>query len=63
VVHVPVLIFLQAWLVASGGGRWQPDLPNIAVGVLIAASMLAYATLIAFATEWRTDFVRRKLFG
>jgi peptidoglycan/LPS O-acetylase OafA/YrhL len=60
-VHLPVLVFLQAWLVSMGGGRWQPDLPHLAAGAGIALAMIAYAAVFGAFTEARTETARRWL--
>ena len=57
-VHLPIVVFLQAWLVSEGGTRWQPDFVHLAAGAGIALALIAYAALFGAFTEARTDRVR-----
>lgn len=56
-VHLPLLVFLQAWLV--GTARWQPDSPHLLRLAGIIVAVFAYALLVSRFTEARTDDVRR----
>ena len=57
VTHVPALVLLAAW--AARDQRWQPDAHHLLLGAVIMAVLLAYAWLVAWGTEFRTDQVRR----
>jgi peptidoglycan/LPS O-acetylase OafA/YrhL len=56
VVHLPILIFLQSWLLSRS--RWSPDLLHVCAGIGIAGLVLAYALLVAAVTEDKTDTFR-----
>ncbi|MHB8731309.1 MAG: acyltransferase family protein [bacterium] len=56
-VHLPLLVFLQAWLVRSA--RWQPDAAHLARLAGIVLLVFAYAFAVSRLTEARTDDVRR----
>jgi len=56
-VHLPLLVFLQAWLV--GSARWQPDPAHLLRLAGIVLVVFAYAFVISRVTEARTDDVRR----
>lgn len=56
-VHLPLLVFLQAWLV--GTARWQPDVPHLLRLAGIVVIVFVYALLVSRFTEARTDDVRR----
>jgi peptidoglycan/LPS O-acetylase OafA/YrhL len=53
-VHLPVLIFLHAAVIWSGGVRWQPDLAHGLAGIGIAVLMVGYAWTLSQLTEART---------
>lgn len=57
IVHVPFVLFLTA--VFLGNQRWMPDGQHIFKGLAILAVTLLYANLVAAATEFRTDSIRR----
>lgn len=61
VVHVPFVLFLTAWFL--GTRRWVPDAQHILAGLAILAGTLVYANLVAAATEFRTDSIRRWVEG
>jgi len=56
-VHLPVLVFLRAWLVP--GTPWTPSADVIALGLALAAVAALYAYGIASVTEAHTERVRR----
>ncbi len=60
-VHVPVLVFLTAWL--CGSARWAPDPPHLAAGLAVLAGVFAYAYGLASVTEAHTQGLRRWLGG
>lgn len=57
IVHVPFVLFLTG--VFLGDRRWVPDGQHILKGLAILAVTLLYANLVAAATEFRTDSIRR----
>jgi peptidoglycan/LPS O-acetylase OafA/YrhL len=57
VVHVPFLFFMAA--LGPRDGRWAPTAPHVLVALGMLAATLAYAYAVAWATEFRTDTVRR----
>jgi peptidoglycan/LPS O-acetylase OafA/YrhL len=59
VVHLPALVFISAWLVPQR--RWQPDGVHVAIVVGLGLCALAYASVIARMTEYRTDAVRARV--
>lgn len=59
--HFPVRNFLLALRDHLGMAPWQPGAGSLLPGVLVAAGIMAYAWLVALATEFRTDVVRRAL--
>jgi peptidoglycan/LPS O-acetylase OafA/YrhL len=56
VAHLPVLVWLRAWL--APGRPWDPTPAAIAIGLLIAGSVLVYSAALARMTEAHTDRVR-----
>lgn len=60
-VHLPVLVFIEAAVVKSGGGRWQPDLRHGALALGLAALVLLYAWALSRFTEARTHQLARYL--
>jgi peptidoglycan/LPS O-acetylase OafA/YrhL len=56
-VHLPLLVFLRAWLVPST--PWSPTPSRIAAALGITIMAATYAYGLAAATERRTDGVRR----
>jgi cell division protein FtsW (lipid II flippase) len=61
VAHTPILIFLAA--VLAGDTRWLPGVKASLVALAALLLILAYAWLLAFLTEFRTDRVRAWLEG
>ena len=61
--HLPPLVFGAAAIAAMGGGRWQPELGNLAIGTAVALVILVYAFALSRTTEARTDAFRRRLSG
>jgi peptidoglycan/LPS O-acetylase OafA/YrhL len=59
VVHMPFLTFLRAALIPAE--PWGPSALAVATGAVITAAAVAYAMLIWFCTEARTDVVRNAL--
>jgi peptidoglycan/LPS O-acetylase OafA/YrhL len=57
VVHMPFLLLLAAMTVHSN--RWSPSFPNLTIGLCELALTILYAFLVARATEFHTDQVRR----
>jgi peptidoglycan/LPS O-acetylase OafA/YrhL len=56
VVHIPLLVFLQAAFVA--GRPWQPTPFFVALAILLSLTCIGYAFVIAQMTEARTPVVR-----
>jgi peptidoglycan/LPS O-acetylase OafA/YrhL len=56
-VHLPVLIFCQAWLITNS--RWQTDLFHISTGIILLITVNLYAFAIAQITEAKTEQVRK----
>jgi peptidoglycan/LPS O-acetylase OafA/YrhL len=56
VVHMPLLAFVAAYCV--GASRWQPTPMHLLEALTILALTVAYAFVIAYFTEFRTDRVR-----
>jgi peptidoglycan/LPS O-acetylase OafA/YrhL len=56
VVHLPFILCLTALIL--GVQRFVPDIAHVAAGLAILVVSLAYAWLIASATEFHTDQVR-----
>lgn len=61
VVHLPLLVFLRAWVVP--GEPWTPSLSSIGGGCAIALLALTYAWGVAWLTESRTAAIRRVVDG
>lgn len=59
VVHVPLLVFLKAWL--GGHAQWQPSARTIALATALTLGCLVYSHVVAQLTEARTDGVRRRI--
>ena len=59
-IHVPVLIFLNAFLLGQRA-RWQPTPQHLAEGILLAACVILYTYAIWSVTEARTGWVRAKI--
>lgn len=59
-IHVPVLVFLNA-LIIRQGGRWQPSGLHLGAGVLVAGAVFLYTYGIWYFTEARTAQVRAKV--
>lgn len=59
-IHVPVLIFLNA-LIIRQGGRWQPTAGHILLGACVVALVFSYTYGIWYLTEAQTSQVRRKV--
>ena len=57
-VHVPLLVFLTAWM---GGRRWLPSLSSLGYTAAIFVLVLAYAWVVYFCFERNTDAMRRWL--
>ena len=57
IVHLPLLVFLRAWLVR--GAPWQPDLRHAAAACAIFGLTVGYAFVVARFTEQRTGLVRQ----
>lgn len=57
VVHLPFLILISAVLLH--GGRWKPDAAHLAMGTALLLLAVAYAYVVGWLTEFRTDKVRR----
>ncbi len=61
-VHVPLLVFLSAWIIRRGV-LWQPDAKHLAAAVGIGALIMLYTCLIWRFTEARTEEIRRVIAG
>jgi peptidoglycan/LPS O-acetylase OafA/YrhL len=61
VLHMPLLVFLHAWVYEMEGAKWQPDLAHAAIALVIAAGVILYALAVASVTEFHTDEVRRSV--
>jgi peptidoglycan/LPS O-acetylase OafA/YrhL len=59
VVHLPVIVFLRAWLVP--GAPWLPTPAHIGWSALILVAVVAYSWAIARLAEARTPLVRNWL--
>lgn len=59
-IHVPVLVFLNA-LIVRQGSRWQPSGLHLGAGVLVAGIVFLYTYGIWYFTEARTSQVRAKV--
>lgn len=57
VVHFPFALLIASLIL--GDRRWVPDTRHILAGLGILAVTLVYANLVAAATEFRTDSIRR----
>jgi peptidoglycan/LPS O-acetylase OafA/YrhL len=57
VLHFPLLLFLRAWLVPAQ--RWEPDLPHLGYGVVIAVAVLGFAWFVSIFTEGKTRIARQ----
>ncbi len=57
VVHLPLLVFLRAWLAPNE--PWAPTARLIGLGCAIAGLAMIYASAVASLTERRTGAVRR----
>ncbi len=58
-VHLPLLVFLRAWLVP--GEPWTPDARSLALSGIVAGVAFAYAWLLARLFESRTPLAREWL--
>ncbi len=58
-VHMPLLFLLRQCFLTSE--RWQPDMLHFLLSVLIAASVIFFAQIVARLTEYRTDALRKAL--
>jgi peptidoglycan/LPS O-acetylase OafA/YrhL len=56
VLHFPLLLFLRAWIVPSK--RWQPDAAHLFRALIVGATVLGFAWLVAVFTENKTHLVR-----
>jgi peptidoglycan/LPS O-acetylase OafA/YrhL len=56
VLHFPLLLFLRAWIVPSK--RWQPDAAHLFCALIVGATVLGFAWLVAVFTENKTHLVR-----
>lgn len=57
VTHVPLLVLLAAW--AERDRRWAPDAAHLLLATGLLSLVLGFAWAVAWATEFRTDSVRR----
>jgi peptidoglycan/LPS O-acetylase OafA/YrhL len=57
-VHMPLLVFLTAWLRAT---RWQPSGMHVIVGSLIVGFVYSCSQCLYWVFEFRTDYFRAKL--
>ena len=62
-VHLPLLVFLEAAVVWNSGTRWQPDATHAAIASGIALFAIAYAFLISRVTEAHTAKVAAYFLG
>jgi peptidoglycan/LPS O-acetylase OafA/YrhL len=58
-VHLPALVFLVA--LVQGDSRWYPTPIYLLAGACLLVTVLGYAYLLAFLTEFRTDKLRIRL--
>ncbi len=56
-VHMPFLFFLGGLLVQET--RWRPSLPTVAFAFVLWMAALIYAWIVAAATEFRVDDVKK----
>jgi len=63
VLHMPLLVFIHAWVYQSEGVKWQPDAAHAAAALVIAIGVVLYALAVASVTEFHTDRVRRYVRG
>jgi peptidoglycan/LPS O-acetylase OafA/YrhL len=61
--HTPLLVFIASLLFRSNSTRWEPDLPHLSVGALIALLVALYCLFGWYCTERRTKDVRALLAG
>jgi peptidoglycan/LPS O-acetylase OafA/YrhL len=59
VLHMPLLVFLHAWVYQLEGTKWEPDLQHAAIAAAIGLGVILYALAVASITEFHTDKVRR----
>ena len=57
--HTPVLVLLTSLIV--GDSRWYPSVRTLLFGLGLLVAVLAYAWVLAFLTEFRTDAVRGRI--
>jgi peptidoglycan/LPS O-acetylase OafA/YrhL len=57
-IHLPILAFVAAALIARPERRWQPDQAHLAKGVLVVLAIVLIAWVFATFTEMNTDRVR-----
>lgn len=58
--HVPLLVFLNAWLLGEHS-RWQPTTRYYAVSLFLGLMTLSYVFLVWRLTEAKTERVRQRL--
>ncbi|MEK8126938.1 acyltransferase [Paenibacillus filicis] len=56
--HYPVVNFIRVWLGDGKWGTWNPDLPHLLLGLVIAAAICLYAWMLSLVTEAKTAEVR-----
>ncbi len=59
VVHLPLLVFMRAWLVPER--PWTASPAAVSMGLLIAATTFLYAVAFAALTEARTSAIKRRV--
>lgn len=61
--HLPALVLLRQALMNDAVSRWSLSLGSLLAGLVIFLAVVAYAHCLATVCEFRTNFVRDKLFG
>ena len=59
VVHLPLIVFISAWILRSG--RWNPDWFHLTLGLLVLMTGVLYAAAVAHFTEANTAAIRTRV--
>jgi peptidoglycan/LPS O-acetylase OafA/YrhL len=57
-VHMPLLVFLQAWIIGPAGAKWQVAPLNLTYYLLLMVIALLYAYAVSWLTERHTEHLR-----
>jgi peptidoglycan/LPS O-acetylase OafA/YrhL len=61
-VHVPMLVFLAAWISTRiGQSRWAPTPESVLIASAIFGLVMLYAQVVYFLFEHRTDAIRARI--